>query len=96
MGHCTTVLAHLNKAIEPKSSELTLSEQRQLTLQLAALLHDADDRKYFKESNNADYIIAQSLKECDSDSSLRHDEIKDDALRFIDYVSTSKNGNSVP
>ena len=48
MGHCTKVLEHMNKAL--KSSDKNLSEDTKLACQLGALLHDADDRKYFPNS----------------------------------------------
>ena len=40
-------------------------------MKLGALLHDADDRKYFAEgSQNAKKIIEESLDEVDTDNAL--------------------------
>jgi hypothetical protein len=39
----------MQQALESNNDELyTISETRKLSCVLAALLHDADDRKYFK------------------------------------------------
>lgn len=93
MGHCLTVLDHMHKALQPEYSQITLSEERKLTLQLAALLHDADDRKYFKESQNAYDIINQSFEGGEEMDVVL---IREETLKMIDYVSASKNGNKVP
>ena len=67
-------------------------------LQLAALLHDADDHKYFpKESGNGKRIIQECIEEVegfqnDDDSS----RMLQDSLMCIDFVSASQNGNRVP
>lgn len=56
MGHCTKVLEHLDKALA--ASELEISDDRKLAMRLGALLHDADDYKYFpKESKNGENIM---------------------------------------
>ena len=61
-------------------------------MRLGALLHDADDRKYFKiDSSNAYEIMTESLK-----SHPAKDTIISEALEMIDYVSASSNGNNVP
>lgn len=66
-------------------------------MRLAALLHDADDRKYFTPSKpdlkyeNAVQIITESL-ESDANPML----IIDQVCEMISYVSASGNGNSVP
>src|SRR5204863_4319085 len=54
---------------------------------LAALLHDADDRKFFGDSNykNARYLL-RKIPEGDVEL----------VVHMIDLVSTSKNGNSTP
>eukprot|EP00088_Acartia_fossae_P017513 TRINITY_DN19964_c0_g1_i1.p1 TRINITY_DN19964_c0_g1~~TRINITY_DN19964_c0_g1_i1.p1 ORF type:complete len:277 (-),score=35.44 TRINITY_DN19964_c0_g1_i1:306-1088(-) len=90
INHCTIVLNHMQEAL--KASELNLSKDRCLTLCLAALLHEADDHKYFPEgSKNATNILNQVLEER-SDKA----EIIDDVEEMISYVSASANGNSVP
>jgi len=61
-------------------------------MRLAALLHDADDRKYFGESSaNAEKIILESLEEHTAQT-----EILSESLEMIGYVSASSNGNNVP
>lgn len=50
LGHSLTVLHHMDRAVAaagPATQHL-LSPHRVLALQLAALLHEADDHKYFK------------------------------------------------
>ena len=47
---------HLDKALA--ASELDISDDRKLAMRLGALLHDADDYKYFpKESKNGENIM---------------------------------------
>ena len=63
-----------------------------LALRLAALLHEADDHKYFKkEERNARTIMDEVL------SSL-HDAntIVEEVEQMISFVSASGNGNKVP
>jgi len=84
------------KALEHSNS---LTAEKSLTLKLAALLHDADDRKYFDDkSKNASNIIQQCLAQIDANQGVLegHEVIVEEALRMIEYVSASKNGNKVP
>ena len=76
----------------------TLPEERQLSMKLGALLHDADDRKYFaSDSKNAENIITESLSEVDQEKILdNHQKILDDTILMISMVSASGNGNKVP
>ena len=46
-----SVLSHIDNAID-RAKNMSLSPNRILALRLAALLHNADDKKYFKKSNN--------------------------------------------
>ncbi len=41
------MLSNLQNAL--KASTIPISEEREIAMELAALLHDADDRKYFKK-----------------------------------------------
>jgi len=96
INHCKTVLANMETAIQDAeakgNSDLDLSERNKLTLSLAALLHEADDHKYFgPESRNADTILKESLSSL-SDGSV----VRTRVLEMIDLVSASVNGNSVP
>ncbi len=64
-------------------------------MQLGALLHDADDKKYFPEHKNyenANKIMDKALKNCELDTDL----VKKETLEMISYVSASDNGNKVP
>ena len=57
MGHCSKVLEHMNKTLESSESAFActyhfeFSEEKSLSMKLGALLHDADDRKYFAEGS---------------------------------------------
>jgi uncharacterized protein len=78
--HARAVLNHARAA----ASEFDLRPEEYTAILLAALLHDADDRKFFKNSHNAEDILENCPK-----------EIRELALEMIKLVSCSKNGNSV-
>lgn len=66
-----------------------------LALRLSALLHDADDKKYFqtdKTKDNARKIIAGALEGSTFD--VAH--VTEEVLEMISYVSFSDNGNTIP
>jgi len=93
IDHARRVLSHTRNAMSQAKPEPT--ETVRLAMMLAALLHDADDHKFFKESDdplqNARTILLEVLQE--------HPEaqkVKDIALEAITLVSASNNGNSVP
>jgi len=98
LNHCLTVLGHMEAAISSglknRDSPL-LTPQKNLTLKLAALLHEADDHKYFpdnKEFQNARMICEQSIpSEFDNKS-----DVISEVILMISLVSASVNGNSVP
>lgn len=86
LDHALIVVGHVEEALK----ELTtpLSEDIVLAIKLAALLHDADDRKFFSTSRelmNARQIL---------DPLEISPETFDLVLKMIDLVSCSKNGNS--
>lgn len=91
LAHCCTVLDHMEAAVA--GSDLPTTPTRVLTLKLAALLHEADDRKYFKDSNNAEKILRSVLT---SEEEEERQKIIDEVVEMISYVSASSNGNSVP
>ena len=89
--HAMAVLRHAEKAIE--AAEPSLSSGRALSVRLAALLHDADDRKYFgkecaEKLTNASKIMV--------DAGVADDAVVADTLEMISLVSCSKNGNTCP
>eukprot|EP00931_Biecheleriopsis_adriatica_P088318 TRINITY_DN62662_c0_g1_i1.p1 TRINITY_DN62662_c0_g1~~TRINITY_DN62662_c0_g1_i1.p1 ORF type:complete len:275 (-),score=55.24 TRINITY_DN62662_c0_g1_i1:140-964(-) len=89
-SHALRVLEHVNKALE--KSERGLSAERCLSVRLAALLHDIDDRKYFPNCPTGEYPNAAKIMR---DANVS-EELVQDALQMLGYVSCSKNGNSLP
>lgn len=86
IDHAMIVVDHADKALKQMASPL--SANRKLAIKLAALLHDADDRKFFstsEELTNARNIL--------TDLQLPS-EMVDVVLKMINLVSCSKNGNS--
>ena len=99
LNHCLTVLGHMETAIASglanSSGSSLITPQKDLTLKLAALLHEADDHKYFpdnKEFQNARMICDQSIP---SEFENKTDVISE-VILMISLVSASVNGNSVP
>ena len=72
-----------------------LTPGKKLSLRLAALLHEADDHKYFPDNDkfqNAKRICRESILSSVSD----RERIISDVILMISLVSASVNGNSVP
>ena len=86
--HARAVLGHTERALAVGP---VLPVPRTLAVRLAALLHDADDTKYFpmnaRPYTNAERIMRQAGA---------MNPVIADALRMIMLVSCSKNGNSCP
>merc|ERR1712156_1272497 len=64
VAHCKQVLGHMDKALSCPDLSSAVKNQliprRVLALRLAALLHEADDHKYFKkEERNAKTIVEE-------------------------------------
>lgn len=84
--HAISVLAHAINAISV--TQQALSNDRKFAIELAALLHDADDRKYFPKNQNFENarnivrIVAPGIEEL--------------VITMIVYISASKNQNNVP
>ena len=57
--HALAVLTHLDNALSATSA--ALATERVLALRLAALLHDADDKKYFTTKNYVSGCEPQTL-----------------------------------
>jgi len=96
VAHCKQVLGHMDKALScpDLSSEVKnqLIPRRVLALRLAALLHEADDHKYFKkEERNARTIMDEVLSSLDDANT-----IVEEVEQMISFVSASGNGNKVP
>ena len=87
--HVLSVHHHAVQAIAAHTPPLTDEESMQV--ESAALLHDVDDTKYFpghhEEKSNALSILKEAQVPADATASI---------LQMIDWVSASKNGNSVP
>jgi len=97
LKHSQTVLANMEKTISSAAEEYSsyLTPAKLLTLRLAALLHEADDHKYFKTSvhfDNARKICEESIP----DSVEEKQKIISEVVQMISFVSASANGNSVP
>ncbi|CAE7666558.1 unnamed protein product [Symbiodinium pilosum] len=92
VGHALRVLEHVNKALAASTG--VILQSRKQAVRLAALLHDADDRKIFKTevSLQAANANARSIMA----GAGAHTDIINEAASMIDLVSCSKNGNSVP
>lgn len=103
LGHASRVLAHVEQAIAVAETAGDKDVRRReipawhaLAIRLAALLHDADDRKYFRDCPKGSYPNAEALMRdalgCgDGDSA-----VVGKAVRMIGLVSCSANGNAVP
>jgi len=96
LGHCLTVLAHMEVALSCPGMTPQVRGQlvprRQLSLRLAALLHEADDHKFFgAESRNCRDILEKSLT-----GVTERELIQEEVEEMISYVSASVNGNTVP
>lgn len=87
VDHASNVLRHVNAALQEAKG---IDEERAFAVRLAALLHDADDRKYFPKTvghPNAEKICR--------DIGASENVIKD-VSKMIGWVSCSENGNAVP
>lgn len=89
VGHALKVLANLDAAVV--AAPTPLPAPRMLAMRLAALLHDADDKKYFPETA-ATYANAARIA-ADSGAPA---VVVAEAVKMIGWVSCSTNGNSSP
>ena len=87
--HAESVLNHAEQAL---ASDPRLAASQVLAVRLAALLHDADDHKYFGKDSAAMLSNAKRIME---DAGAPSESVVD-ALDMINLVSCSANGNSCP
>lgn len=88
-SHAVSVMNHTIEALKQHQGN-PISEKDQIIIILASLCHDADDRKYWKNSNNAHRILEVcSDKKATAEEYLFFDEL-------IGLVSCSSNGNTIP
>merc|ERR1719284_1190784 len=98
--HVKAVTAHVRRAF----AEEELSERQQAVAILAALLHEADDRKLFPSANpdhgrNARSILAECLPSAVAAGALLGGAdavtgLADEVMDIINLVSASKNKDS--
>lgn len=84
--HCVKVMENTQKALDVTTFKL--SEIEKECVLLAALLHDADDRKFFP--NNNDYQNLRNIL-IDYDGKLIPF-----IIQMVELVSSSKNGDNIP
>ena len=82
LDHAKAVLNHVQLAL---AKDTSIDEELKFAIELAALLHDADDHKLFKTT---DYENARTLMRNIPSS------ISEKAIEMIDLVSCSKNKDS--
>ena len=87
--HAKCVADHTQAAIS--ASAVPIPERTAFLLTLASLLHDADDHKFFGENSQN----AVDIMEYCSDGKMSKEDVSF-VLMLIDFVSCSKNGDSVP
>ena len=84
--HAKQVMTHAELALDSGNYRIT-EEQKEAVL-LAALLHDADDGKFFKTHTNN-----ENLRVVIGDKS---DEFIEFVAKLVNWVSASKNGDTIP
>lgn len=99
VNHANAVLKHAQNALACASYTTHLDRNTLLAIQLAALLHDADDHKYFPGSPGSPgspggdaYPHAVRMMR----SANVNESTIVQATRMINWVSCSKNGNDIP
>lgn len=86
IDHARDVLGHVNNALSV--SNTPSDDSSRLAIRLAALLHDADDKKFFNTKNyeNARFILDRIIP--------GKNKIQKLVLKMIKLVSYTENGNS--
>jgi uncharacterized protein len=88
IAHAKAVLTHVDKAI---ASSQSLDLQRKTAVRLAALLHDADDKKYFPDTYETLANARKIMEDVGADEG-----IISAVVNMISLVSCSSNGNDYP
>lgn len=83
--HAKQVMAHAQLALDAINYGIT-DEQKEAVL-LAALLHDADDSKFFAHEHN------ENLRAVLAD---KPEEFVEQVVQMVNWVSSSKNGDTIP
>ncbi len=83
--HAKQVMRHAELALQAGNYQIT-PEQEEAVL-LAALLHDADDGKFFAHEHN------ENLREVLADKT---EEFVEQVVQMVNWVSASKNGDTIP
>ena len=89
LQHADAVHSHMMNALNEPTVNVT--KERRLALQLAAYVHDCDDRKYFSNTSNVVKVLDRVLG-----NSEEFSEIKMDVKLMVSLVSTTTNGVTVP
>lgn len=88
IDHAQIVMGHTHEAL--KVCDISLSEDDKTIILLSALLHDADDRKFFpthRNNENTRFILEKVLP--------NREQIHTQIIQNIENVSFSKNGNTL-
>jgi uncharacterized protein len=95
INHINAVLSHAQNAVSASNSKI--SDLQRISIYLAAILHDADDSKFFqtKDYSNAQNILRLVLHNTVDDNDAR-DYIYAKTLSMISLVSTRTNLNTDP
>jgi len=84
IDHAQTVLHHATRALQLTN----LPDETQLAIKLAALLHDADDHKFFPDNNDNENT------KCILNAINLSKETRNLVIKMINLVSCSKNRNT--
>jgi uncharacterized protein len=84
--HAIKVMTNADNALS--SANFKINDNIKISVLLAALLHDADDKKFFPNNLNFENLRFV-LSDCDLDTVNL-------IIKMVDLVSSSKNGDNIP
>lgn len=94
LQHAKDVMNHVDQALKVHIPRL--SEEKEILIMLAGLLHDADDGKFFSKSSKEEELPnAQKILKLSSNNNITNEQI-DFITMLISFVSCSKNHNTIP